>query len=118
MNSRTKCTSSEIINITDQCVNRLKEITSDGSNLRIIVEGGGCAGFQYKFQLDNVISKDDRVFERDNVRIVIDPDSLQYINGSTIDYEVQLIRSAFKITNNPQASEGCSCGSSFSIKVE
>lgn len=59
-----------------------------------------------------------RVFEKDNVKIVIDSTSLEYINGSTVEYEEQLIRSAFKITNNPLAEEGCSCGASFSIKIE
>lgn len=117
MNTQSKTSAKEILHISNSCVKRLKEI-GDGSSLRIVVEGGGCAGFQYKFELDNKITEEDKVFEKDNVKIVVDSTSLEYINGSTVEYEEQLIRSAFKITNNPLAEEGCNCGASFSIKIE
>ena len=59
----------------------------------------------------------DRVFEKDGVRVVTDPDSLDFLKGSTITFEDELIRSAFTVVGNPQAEQGCSCGASFSIKL-
>ena len=81
---------------------------------RITVLGGGCAGFQYKFDFDNSKNINDTIFEKENIEVIIDNISLNLIKGSKIDYVNELIGSSFKITN-PQASSSCGCGTSFSI---
>ncbi|GBP54989.1 Iron-sulfur cluster assembly 2 homolog, mitochondrial [Eumeta japonica] len=111
--------SSEEIVISDSCVQRLKQLCeNDEKFLRITVDSGGCSGFQYKFDLDNKVADEDRVFEREGVKLVVDETSLEYIKGATVDYHTELIRSAFRVMNNPNADLGCSCGASFSIKIE
>ncbi|XP_010120363.1 PREDICTED: iron-sulfur cluster assembly 2 homolog, mitochondrial, partial [Chlamydotis macqueenii] len=102
--------------LSESCVKRLLEIT-EGSEFRLQVEGGGCSGFQYKFSLDTVINPDDRVFEQGGARVVVDVDSLAFVKGSMVDFSQELIRSSFQVVSNPQAEKGCSCGTSFSIKV-
>ena len=81
---------------------------------RITVLGGGCAGFQYKFDFDNLKKNDDVIIKTNKVNILIDNTSLNFIKGSKIDYVTELIGSSFKITN-PQAASSCGCGTSFSI---
>ncbi|KAI1895520.1 hypothetical protein AGOR_G00107100 [Albula goreensis] len=103
--------------LSESCVKRLGQITEKGEYLRIQVEGGGCSGFQYKFLIDKVRSDDDRVFEQNGVGVVIDQDSLEFVKGATLDFSEELIRSSFQILRNPQADHGCSCGSSFSVKL-
>ncbi len=82
--------------------------------LRLSVEGGGCSGFQYKFDLADSAEADDSVSETAGVRLVVDPMSLDLVAGSTVDFVESLGGAAFRVTN-PQAAAGCGCGSSFGI---
>ncbi|XP_016310495.1 iron-sulfur cluster assembly 2 homolog, mitochondrial [Sinocyclocheilus anshuiensis] len=107
----------ENIRLSQSCLERLAEIMEKGEYLRIAVEGGGCSGFQYKFAVDTVRNEDDRVFEKNGVEIIVDQDSLEFVKGSTIDFSQELIRSSFQVLKNPRAEHGCSCGSSFSVKI-
>ncbi|MFH4978062.1 hypothetical protein AB6A40_004771 [Gnathostoma spinigerum] len=109
--------SSDLI-ITDRCVGRLKDITNDNEFLRVLVDGGGCSGFEYKMKLDTKLHDDDVVFDKSGARIVVDMMSLEYMKGATIDYVEDLMRSAFRVLNNPVAEQGCSCGSSFAPRMD
>ncbi|MWV26351.1 iron-sulfur cluster insertion protein ErpA [Aurantiacibacter rhizosphaerae] len=82
--------------------------------LRLSVEGGGCSGFQYKFDLDDAAEADDAVSETDGVKLVVDPVSLDLVAGCTVDYVESLGGAAFRV-ENPNAAAGCGCGSSFGI---
>jgi iron-sulfur cluster insertion protein len=84
------------------------------SILRVSVDGGGCSGFQYRFGLADVVETDDAVTQVDGVQLVVDPVSLDLINGSAVDYVESLGGAAFRVTN-PNAASGCGCGASFSI---
>jgi len=81
--------------------------------LRLAVDGGGCAGFSYRFALGEV-EEGDAVTETDGVTLVVDPTSLDLVDGSQVDYVEDLGGAAFKVTN-PNAASGCGCGSSFSV---
>jgi len=104
------------IEITKNAENHIANIISkdEANYFRITVLGGGCAGFQYKFDFDNIKNEDDVIFQKKKISVIIDSTSLNLIKGSKIDYVNELIGSAFKITN-PQASSSCGCGTSFSI---
>ncbi len=82
--------------------------------LRVSVSGGGCSGFQYGFSFDDTVNPDDRTFERDGVRAVIDEVSLELLAGSEIDYVEELVGASFQV-KNPNAASSCGCGASFSI---
>ena len=91
--------------------------------LRVSVESGGCHGFQYLMSLTNtskIDPSDDTVFEASDgsgAKVVMDEPSLELLNGSKVDYTVELIGSQFKITDNPAATSSCGCGTSFDIKA-
>jgi iron-sulfur cluster assembly accessory protein len=82
--------------------------------LRLAVDGGGCAGFQYSFGLADTVDGDDAVATRDGVQLVVDPVSLDLVRGSAVDFVESLGGAAFRVTN-PNAASGCGCGSSFSV---
>ena len=82
--------------------------------LRLSVEGGGCSGFQYRFDLAEDADNDDSVSETDGVRLVVDPVSLDLVSGRSVDFVESLGGAAFKV-ENPNAAAGCGCGSSFGI---
>lgn len=105
------------ITISERAAERLNEIAAGDpahAILRISVEGGGCSGFQYKFNLVTATEPDDRVIERNGARIAIDSVSVAYMTGSEIDFVDDLIGASFRI-KNPQATAACGCGTSFSI---
>lgn len=117
---KTQSKTHSTISLSDACVQRLADITKIESDkfLRVIVDGGGCSGFQYKFELDNKINDDDMVFGPTNSRVVVDAVSMEYCAGATIDYQTELIKSGFRIVDNPKAEQGCSCGASFALKMD
>ena len=82
--------------------------------LRLSVEGGGCSGFQYKFDLADAADAEDAVSETGGVRLVVDPMSLELVAGSTVDFVESLGGAAFRV-DNPNATAGCGCGSSFGV---
>ena len=82
--------------------------------LRLSVDGGGCAGFTYRFELADTADSDDTIAETSGVKLVVDPVSLDLVRGSAVDFVEDLGGAAFKVTN-PNAQSGCGCGSSFSV---
>ncbi|GGK25502.1 iron-sulfur cluster insertion protein ErpA [Salinarimonas ramus] len=105
------------IELTERAARRIAEIMKDepaGSMLRISVQGGGCSGFQYAFDVDAARQDDDVVVERDGAGVLVDEMSLQYMEGAVIDFVDDLIGQSFKI-ENPQAQASCGCGVSFTI---
>lgn len=82
--------------------------------LRLSVEGGGCSGFQYKFELAENAQTDDAIAETDGVRLLVDSVSLDLVRGASVDFVESLGGAAFRVTN-PNAASGCGCGTSFSV---
>ena len=114
-NLRTS-SSSSIFTITPAAKSRLKEILYEKEYLRVKVDAGGCSGFSYEFNITDKYDPDNDLKVEDE-RVITDRDSLELIGGSVIDYRKELIRSSFVIAENPHATGGCSCGTSFSIDV-
>ena len=103
--------------ITERAARKIGQILKaepSGAMLRLSVLGGGCSGFQYKFDVENARADDDVLIERDGVTMLIDPVSLQYLAGSEVDFVDDLIGASFKV-NNPKAKTSCGCGTSFSL---
>ena len=82
--------------------------------LRLAVDGGGCAGFTYSFDLADAPDSEDSIAETDGVRLIVDPASLELVRGSAVDFVEDLGGAAFRVTN-PNAQSGCGCGSSFGV---
>ncbi len=105
------------ITLSARAAHRIAELLSSdqaASLFRVSVEGGGCSGFQYRFDLVNERAPDDLLIERDGARVVVDPVSLGFVQGSEIDFIDDLIGAQFKI-NNPNVTAACGCGTSFSV---
>jgi iron-sulfur cluster assembly accessory protein len=105
------------LSMTDAAARRINEIVASEATarmLRITVEGGGCSGFQYKFDLVPTADADDLVIERNGAKVVVDQVSLPFLLGSRLDFIDQLIGASFKL-DNPNAQSSCGCGTSFSI---
>ncbi len=106
------------VGLTDRAADRIARILStepDGTVLRISVEGGGCSGFQYKFDLvQEEPAEDDLVIRKANATVLLDPLSVQFMQGSEIDFVDDLIGQSFKI-QNPNAVASCGCGTSFAL---
>mgnify|MGYP001269491417 CR=1 FL=1 len=99
--------------ITDRAFLRILEIGSS-KHLRIAVEGGGCSGFKYEITLDDQVSDEDQIFDKNGAKVIIDPISIEFLAGAIIDYTDELIGAKFTI-ENPNATASCGCGTSFSI---
>jgi iron-sulfur cluster assembly accessory protein len=105
------------ITVSERAARRIGEILKsegDGAMLRISVEGGGCSGFQYKFDLVDTQAGDDIVIAKSGAQVLIDPVSFEYLSGSEIDFVDDIIGASFKI-QNPNATASCGCGTSFSL---
>ena len=105
------------VTLSDSAARRIAEIAAGEPGtpmLRVSVEGGGCSGFQYKFDLVGAKAEDDLVLQKAGATVVIDPVSVQYMEGSEIDFVDDLMGAAFKI-KNPLATASCGCGTSFSL---
>jgi iron-sulfur cluster insertion protein len=106
-----------LITLTETAAKRVAWIAARQDKpaiLRLAVDGGGCAGFTYTFELADAAESDDEVTEIDGVQLIVDPVSLDLVKGSAVDFVEDLGGAAFRVTN-PNAQSGCGCGSSFSV---
>jgi iron-sulfur cluster assembly accessory protein len=105
------------VTLTERAARRISEIAANEPgtpNLRVSVEGGGCSGFQYKFDLVGPVAADDIVIEKGGAKLLIDEVSLGYLSGSEIDFVDDLMGQSFRV-RNPNATASCGCGTSFTI---
>lgn len=101
------------IQITDKAITAIKK--QSATYLRIGVRGSGCSGFSYAFKYEETAKETDHIFEFDGIKILVDPKSIEFLDGATLDYHNSLMKAQFKI-NNPNAKSSCGCGKSFSVK--
>jgi iron-sulfur cluster insertion protein len=105
------------ITLSERATRRIAEILKAEAApalFRVSVEGGGCSGFQYRFDLVTETTQDDLLVERDGARVVVDPISLGFLHGAELDFVDDLIGAQFKL-NNPNVTAACGCGTSFSV---
>lgn len=105
------------VTISERAARRIGEILKNegrDAKLRISVEGGGCSGFQYKFDIERAQAEDDLVIARDAAVVLVDPTSVPFLAGSEVDFVDDLIGASFRVIN-PNATASCGCGTSFSI---
>ena len=108
-----------MITITDRAASEVHRIVTeqnlpDATALRLGVKGGGCSGFSYTLGFDDQVGEIDQVFETNGVKVVCDPKSFLYLNGTQVDFEESLMGRGFKF-GNPNAAKSCGCGESFSV---
>ena len=110
--------SEETLKVSVAAVERIKQLIAgkeqDELKFRVHIQGGGCSGFQYGFQLDEEALEDDIVLEYGGIDVLVDPLSMQYLQDAEVDFKDDLQGSRFFV-NNPNAATTCGCGSSFSI---
>lgn len=97
-----------------QRIGKILQSEGEGAMLRISVEGGGCSGFQYKFDIARDKAEDDLMIARDAAVVLVDPTSMGFLSGSEVDFVDDLIGASFRV-NNPNATASCGCGTSFSV---
>ncbi len=103
--------------VTERAARRVAQILAKepaGALLRVAVNGGGCSGFQYAFDIVRERADDDLLIEKDGIGVLVDPVSLDFLKGARIDFVDDLIGQSFKI-DNPNATSSCGCGTSFSL---
>lgn len=103
--------------LTERAAGRIRDLVAAEGGigmLRLSVSGGGCSGYQYGFTLDDTLTPEDRVVERDGARLVVDEISLGLLGGAEVDFTEELVGSSFTV-KNPNAASSCGCGKSFSI---
>ena len=105
-----------MFDVSKSALKRIVEVSRKNKKkfFRISIDGGGCQGFSYKFDFDDKISEDDKVLDYNEVKILIDSTSLEFINDAKLDFVEDMIGSYFKISN-PKATSTCGCGTSFSV---
>ncbi len=111
--------SAPVIHVTEKAVSRLRQALEregvQGGGLRLGVQGGGCSGLSYLFRLDANARATDHIFEFGDVKVFVDPKSITYLNGMTLDWKDSLIHSGF-VFENPHVKKSCGCGTSFSVE--
>ena len=119
-NPDTQAPSATVIHLTELAAEKIRAllakegVAAESGGLRVGVQGGGCSGLSYAMRLYTQARARDKIFEEHGARIFVDPKSFLYLRGTTLDYEVTVIRQGF-VFQNPNAARNCGCGSSFTV---